>query len=669
MDNIFIINVVPLVNIPISQNQVFSYFFEEKLNPGTLVEIPFSGRKLKGVVLNSYAAGEENSGGRLRIKKIDKILAKEFLTEKQIQLARFIADYYFSSLGVVLKSFAPRIVKARKTEQKTQNISRKKIILTKEQQNAVSKISKSYPLKAKSFLLFGPSGSGKTEVYIHSILAIRKKERNPTGQFLILIPDVFLTPWAVERYTQYFKPEEVAVLNSRLSKGRFYDNWEKIRSGEARIIIGSRMAVFAPFRNLTLIVIDEEQDISYKQWDMHPRYDARKAALKLAEIWEARLVLGSATPRIETYFQAEEKDLELLRLPYFGEMDEKKLLARTFLADMKKERWKKNTGLLSQKLKSEIAWALKNKKQVFLFVSRQGLSNFSLCADCREVLRCPRCDRALIFNNEGLYYCLHCAYKTSLTPKCPACGNLVFNNFGIGTQKVEREILNFFPEARILRADSQTIKKTGALEKIYAEFSRNQADILIGTQMVSKGWDLPNVIMVGIMDADNLLALPDFFSYEKAFQIMLQAAGRTNRPQSRFPGAVILQTFHPENAVFQKIANRDYEGFFRNEIEERKNIGWPPFGRVIKLIFQNYNRKKVESETEKILALLRKNQNIPIKIFDAQTPLLSRIRGRFRGQIIIRIKGKKALLPDNLKKNIHSLASDWLIDIDPVSLI
>ncbi|MBU2028335.1 primosomal protein N', partial [Patescibacteria group bacterium] len=448
------------------------------------------------------------------------------------------------------------------------NIEQKKIVLTKEQQKAVDKISTNHQLPTANFLLFGPSSSGKTEVYIHAILEIRKN--NPAGQFLVLIPDAFLTPWAIERYTQYFKAEEVAVLNSRLSKGQFYTNWEKIKLGSAKIIIGSRMAVFAPFQNLTLIVIDEEQDMSYKQWDMHPRYDARRVAFALAEIWKAKLVLGSATPRIETYFQAQEKDLELLKLPYFGQIDEKKLLAQTFLVDMKKERWEKNTSLLSKKLRSEIAWTLKNKKQVFLFVSRQGASSFSICAGCKEVLKCPKCECALILNNEGQYYCLHCAYKTSLTPRCSKCGNLVFNNWGMGTQKVEREILDFFPGARILRADNQSAKKTGTLEKIYTEFSQGQADILIGTQMVSKGWDLPNVSVVGIMDADNLLSLPDFFAYEKAFQTMLQVAGRTNRPQSKFSDTVILQTFHPENTVFQMVAKRDYESFFQQKLRKEK---------------------------------------------------------------------------------------------------
>jgi primosomal protein N' (replication factor Y) len=673
MDNIFIVNIVPLVNISISQNQVFSYFFEEKLSPGTLVEISFSGRKIKGIVLKSYLASKKNLTEGFKIKKIEKILAKDFLSAKQIELAKFIADYYFSSLGVVFKSFVPQIAKARNIKYKafsikheTWNIEQGNIILTKEQKNAVKRITENFKGK---FLLFGPSGSGKTEVYIHSILAIRKKEKNFSGQFLILIPDAFLTPWAIKRYARYFKPEEMAVLNSHLSKGQFYANWEKIKSGQAKIIIGSRMAVFAPFQNLALIAVDEEQDMSYKQWDMNPRYDARIVASKLAEIHTVRIVFGSATPRIETYFQAQEKNLELLELPYFGQIDEKKLLAQTFLVDMKKERWEKNTSLLSKKLRSEIAWALKNKKQVFLFVSRQGLSSFSICSGCKEVLRCPKCDRAVILNNDGQYHCLHCTYKTSLTPKCVKCGNLVFNNLGMGTQKVEREILNFFPGAKILRADSQSAKKAGSLEKIYTEFCENRADILVGTQMVSKGWDLPNVILVGIMDADNLLAWPDFFSYEKAFQTMLQVAGRTNRPKSKFSGVVILQTFHPENSVFQMVAQRDYVGFFQNEIEERKKIGLPPLGKIIKLTFQDYSWEKTESEAEKTLTLLQKNKDAQIKIFDAQTPLLSKIRGRFRKQIVIRIKGKNALISDNLKKNIRSLPAGWLIDIDPISLI
>lgn len=664
-NNIFLNEIVPLIKVSLFKNRSFSYASEEKLATGTLVEIPFSGRKREGVVLESYLTQEKELKRGFPIKKIGKIIAQEFLNEKQLQLADFLADYYFASLGFVLKLFVPMQVKIRKKNVLEFPTGGKKVILTQAQKKAIKKILKG---KKSRFLLFGPSGSGKTEVYIQTIAKL--KSQDTQSQFLILLPEVGLTPQALERYGAYFSREEMTVLNSQISKGQFYADWEKIRLGAAKIIIGSRMAIFAPFKNLKLVIVDEEQDISYKQWDMHPRYDARKLAEKLAEIHQAKIIYGSASPRVETYFQALKTGGELVTIPYFGNIDEKKLLSQTVLVDMKKELWEKNPSLLSRRIREEINWTLKNKRQILLFVSRQGLSNFSVCLNCKEVFRCPHCDRALVGDKEGNYQCLHCAYKTEIIPKCFNCGSLNFNNVGGGTQRVEKEILNFFPQAKILRADSQTTQRKNTLEKIYEKFSSGQADILIGTQMVSKGWDLPKVSLVGIMDSDNLLSLPDFFAFERAFQTIFQVSGRTNRPHSQRPGKVIIQTFHPENFIFQLAIQRDYVGFFKKEIEERKEIGLPPFGRIVKLTYQDYSLQKVQKEGEKMFALLEKRKDPKIKIFAPQSPLLEKIRGRFRKQIIIRLKGGQTEFSQFYLKNIfQNLPKGWAIDVDPISLV
>ena len=308
----FIADIVPLTRIPLTRNQSFSYLSDEKLTPGTLVSVSLFRRKVEGIVLG--AKDDFKRVGGMELKKVEKVLEENFLDKKQIELAKFISDHYISPLGIVIKCFVPKRMKSRIRNQEAGIMNEKKnITLTKEQQLAVEQIS-NFKLKIKKFLLYGPSGSGKTEVYIHSILKLR--EKNPDLQFLILVPEQTLTPQAVERYGEYFPAEEIGVLSSNITRGQFYQNWQRVKSGEAKIIIATRTGVMAPFNNLGLIVIDEEQDMSYKQWDMNPRYDARKVAEKLAEIHKAKIIRGSATPSIESYCESQKNNYKLLTLPY-----------------------------------------------------------------------------------------------------------------------------------------------------------------------------------------------------------------------------------------------------------------------------------------------------------------------------------------------------------------
>ena len=314
-NNKYLIDVVPLTKIPMSSHQSFSYLSDVEIPSGTLVSIPLFHRSVEGIALSTKNDFERL--GNIELKKVEKIIAENFLSDSQIELAKFISDYYISPLGVVMKGFVPKRMKSRKAPSPVLRTSSSEgrgenIVLTKEQKDAVKKIA-NYKLPITNYLLFGPAGSGKTEVYINSIIELRKINKN--YQFLILLPEKTLTPQAMERYGAYFSSEEIVVLSSNISKGQFYSNWEKIQSGEAKIILGTRMAVFAPFKKLGLIVIDEEQDMSFKQWDMNPRYDARTVAEKLAEIHQAKIVRGSATPSIESYFRTLKNDLKLLLLP------------------------------------------------------------------------------------------------------------------------------------------------------------------------------------------------------------------------------------------------------------------------------------------------------------------------------------------------------------------
>lgn len=659
-----IIDVVPLTRISLSGNQSFSYLSDEKIEKGSLVSIPLFKRKLNGVVIGHKM--DFPRIGNIELKKIEKIIEPSFLDEKQMELAKFISKYYFSSLGTVLKSFILKRTKARNMEHGIWNMEQKKITLTKEQKKATDKITEK---NNKHLLLFGPPGSGKTEVYIHSILKI--KEKNPNSQFLILLPEIMLMSQAIERYGANFKSEEIAVINSKISKGKIFDYWERIKTGEIKIIIGSRMALFMPFKKLGLIVIDEEQDISFKQWDMNPRYDAKKVAEKLAELQKCKIVFGSSTPDLETYQKTKTKKYNLIKLPYLDIPEVKFSSPNIILADMRKERWKgqlggANLGAISRKLQSELSYALKNKLQSILFINRQGMSTFSVCLNCKTVLRCPKCDRALIYDKSGIYRCLHCSYKTSIIPECSKCKGISFKNVGLGTQKIEKEIKNIFSQANVAIADNQTMKNVGSQEKIYQDFSNGKIDILIGTQMISKGWDLPNVALVGIIDADNMLAYPDFSASERAFQNIYQVAGRTNRPSATFRGMVVIQTFNPENYIFKSILEKDVEKFLKKELIDRKSLSFPPFGRIIKLVFQNYNFQKINQETQEVYELLKKTVAKNIKISEIHSPLVSKVRGRFRKQIIIRINKSQQELPEEINKILKQLSADWIIDVDPI---
>jgi len=666
-----ILDIVPLTKIPLSRGQSFSYLAEKKIKPGTLVLVPLFKRLVEGVVIGNRP--DFLRVGNIELKKINSVLEENFLNAKQLELAGFISEYFISPLGIVLKNFVPKRVTARSSKPAIGNFAPKNdktIILTVEQQKAVDQIISAKPKKSQDsgYYLFGPSGSGKTEVYIRAILKLLKKEKD--SQFLILLPELTLTSQAIERYGSYFRKNEIAILNSGISKGKFYANWSKIKSGEAQIIIGSRMAVFAPFKKLKLIIVDEEQDISFKQWDMNPRYDARVAAEKLAALHQTRIIFGSATPSIENFYRAINKSLHLLELPDLS-LPGKWQFSRpeVTVVDMRKERWTKNFSSVSKKLQSEITYALKNKLQIIIFVNRQGMSNFSICLNCKNVLACPKCDRSLIYETSGFYRCPHCSYKTSITPQCPKCKGLNFSNIGVGTQKVEREISRFFPEARIIRADGQTMKNAGAREKIYKDFSEGKADILIGTQMISKGWDLPSLSLVGIIDADNMLSIPDFRANIRAYQNIVQASGRSGRPGAKFRGNVIIQTFNPEQFIIKAAAERDFHALYEKEIRERNELQMPPFGKFIKLIFQDPSLKKTETEAQKIFQMLMEKGNRFVKIYEPRVPLLSKIRGSFRKQILIKFTKMDQQIDPEIRKLLGNLPVGWSVDIDPISII
>jgi len=672
-----IISIVPLTGISLTRDQFFYYLYDKKISNGSLASIPLGRRKIEGVVIGNKS--DFKRLGNIQLKKINSVIEENFLTPEQLKLAELISDYYIISLGIVLKSFIPKRTQAR-SKQKTKNKKQKakKIILTNEQKEAIKQIVKkatrlpdkqaSCKLQAASYYLYSSASSNKTEIYIDTILKLKKQ--NLKSQFLILLPELILVFQIIERFSAYFKENEIAVLTGKISKGNFYRNWQKIKTGKAKIIIGTRQAIFAPFKNLKLIIVDEEQDISFKQWDRSPRYDARKLAEELAKIHQVKIVFGSATPSIESYYKALNKKYKLLKLPGLrSEPQATSHKPQAKIVDLRKEKWIKNYSPISKKLESEIKYALKHKLQTILFINRQGMSAFSVCQNCKTVLKCPKCDRALVYQNRGIYRCLYCNYKSSIFPKCSKCQGMNFKNVGIGTQKVEAEIKKLFPFAKTARVDSETMKKANAHEKLFEKFSKNKISILIGTQMIAKGWNLQNVGLVGIIDADSLLNMPDFRTNEKAFQNLLQVIGKTARPKNNARGTAIIQTCDPENFIIKTAAEMDFEKFYKKEIKERKVLNYPPFSQLIKIVFQNKNKEKIDKETRRIfreLSQKMKNKKT-VQIIAPHSPLVPKVRGKFKRQIIIKIKSKK--IPIELKKVLKKLNAGWIIDVDPINII
>ena len=511
------------------------------------------------------------------------------------------------------------------------------------------------------FLLHGVTGSGKTEIYLRALAqAISLGKRA-----IVLVPEIALTPQTIDRFSSRF-PERVAVLHSKLSPGERFDEWQRIKDGEFDVVIGSRGALFAPQPELGLIVIDEEHEWTYKQEEQQPRYHARDVALKLAELTKAVVILGSATPDITSYYRAQQGEFRLLQLTERISSGEPSPLPQVEVVDLRRELKEGNRSIFSRSLARGIADALQAREQVILFLNRRGTATFVQCRDCGFVLRCRRCDVALTYHAaEDDLVCHHCNYKTKPPDMCPNCQSRRIKFLGTGAQKVEEEVAKTFPEARILRWDRDVTRGRYSHEKIMDRFLAHEADILIGTQMIAKGLDMPLVTLVGVINADIGLHLPDFHSGERTFQILAQVAGRAGR--GKLGGKVIVQSYTPDNYAVAAAAKHDYVAFYEQEIAFRRQQGNPPYSRLARLLYTHTNLTHCQEEAVRIYRLLeqeRDSQGIPNTVLIGPAPAFTqRLRGRYRYQIIIRSPDPLPLLSS------INFPQGWSVDIDPVSLI
>ncbi len=449
----------------------------------------------------------------------------------------------------------------------------KKVNLNLEQKNAFLKIKNSFN-ETKTFLLHGVTGSGKTEVYLEIIEEILKNKKTA----ILLVPEIGLTPQVVQRFKGRFK-DEVAILHSRLSIGEKYDEWRKILEDKCHIVVGARSAIFAPLKNLGVIIIDECHEDSYVQFDSNPKYSAIEVAKYRSVTHKCPLILGSATPKVNDYFNALEGDYELLRL------NKRPLgvsLPDVDIVDMRVELQKGNKSVFSKKLQEKIITNFNNKAQTILFLNRRGFASFVMCRECGEEIKCPACDISLTYHkHDNKLKCHYCGYEEDNVVSCPKCNSSKIRFVGSGTEKIVEELQVLLPHARVLRMDNDTTRKKNSHEEIYQSFLNNEADILVGTQMIAKGLDFPNVTLVGVINADIALKYPSYDSAEKCYSILEQVSGRAGRAKEK--GEVIIQSYSVSHESITKAQEHDYDGFYDYEIKRRKMALNPPFTRLIEI--------------------------------------------------------------------------------------
>jgi primosomal protein N' (replication factor Y) len=557
---------------------------------------------------------------------------------------------------------------ARDPHAEEEFITSSNLTLNEEQTAALAVIEEALaaPEKAKPILLHGVTGSGKTEIYLQAIHAALARGRTA----IVLVPEISLTPQTVERFKSRFAEtqEMVAVLHSHLSEGERHDEWHKINAGRARIVVGARSAVFAPLENLGLIVVDEEHETSYKQEEA-PRYHARDVAVVRAKLEGCAVLLGTATPSLESYHNAVQGKYRLLKLTQRVDNCQMPLMR---IVDLRLERRKeKVAAILSEKLRAAISARLEKGEQTILFLNRRGFSTSLLCSNCGEARDCPNCSVALTFHRGAARLTCHlCGHTAAVPKKCPACSQDALIYVGFGTEKVEANVTQLFPEATVRRMDADSMSRKDAYRETLHAFRAGKIDILVGTQMIAKGLHFPNVTLVGIINADLALHMPDFRAGERTFQLLTQVAGRAGRGET--PGEVFVQTYTPFSPSIQFARHHDFAGYFEQELEFRERCDFPPFKHVILITVRSAHEARAKLSAETIARRL-KEALPPEFILNAPAPApLEKLQGQFRFHILMRgeaIMRLSRLVRETLDK--LPLPEDVVaaVDVDPYQLL
>lgn len=637
-----------IINNSVRQTgKIFHYLIPENLScdikAGQVVTVPFgkSNRATKGFVV-SFAGESEFDG----LKYISSIEAEDSLIKSQlVDLAFWMGRRYMCNTSDCLRLMIPPAGRLKLAKgKKERNPLKDKLYETtfpfnpnRHQKNVIEQISPYIENKKQGrFLLHGVTGSGKTEVYLQLIQKVLEQGR----QAIVLVPEISLTPQMIQRFVGRFG-NLVAVLHSRLSDGERRDQWYRIKEGTASVVVGARSAVFAPFDNPGIIIIDEEHEHTYKS-EKTPKYHAIEVAAKRCELENCVLVLGSATPSVETYYSALKGKLNLAQMP---ERANKSALPKVEIVDMRVELEEGNKAVFSRALHTAIKENLKNNNQTMLFLNRRGYSSFVLCRKCGYVAKCKNCSISLTYHMKGdRLLCHYCGYARGSFESCPVCKSEQIRHFGIGTQRLEEEVRKHFPEASVIRMDMDTTTRKNSHEEILKKFKDENINILIGTQMIAKGHDFPNVTLVGVITADMMLNMEDFRSTEKTFQLLTQVAGRAGRAEKE--GKVILQTYEVDNFSIEKAKKQDYEGFYKQEIIIRKELGYPPFRDIAVVLLSGTDESivlKIASEMETVIRKEIDGIDKEAEVLKAVPAPVSRIKNRYRWRIIIKCKADSRL--------------------------
>lgn len=676
-----------------SNNMVFTYKVPASLSSniiGKRVLVPFSNRIVEGFVLN-YGVKKDDYDVKEVIKVIDE---EPILNDELLDLGKFMSKKYLCPLIYAYQAMLPKALKANHkvngkikyqtyvslndkanyddikirsqleiikllkeekevlkstiksksslkklidngvvTELKKEvyrdvfyDDEKKAVTLNKDQQMAVEKIINNFN-KEKTMLLYGVTGSGKTEVYIDVVKNALKLGKSA----IILVPEISLTPQITSRFKSVFK-ESIAILHSSLSDGQRYDEFRRIIKGEVKVVIGARSAIFAPLKDIGVIIIDEEHSESYKQ-ENNPRYNTLDIATRRSFYYKCPVILGSATPTIESYARAKKGYYDYIEL---SKRVNEKPLPKVTIVDMKSE-IKKGNSMFSSLLLDKIKNRLEKKEQVMLLLNRRGYSNYLTCQNCGYTFKCPNCDITLTYHkSSGMLRCHYCGYAQNKTDVCPSCGDDAIRQIGVGTERLEENILGVFKDAKVLRMDADTTSKKGAHHKIINEFNSGAYDILVGTQMIAKGLNFPNVTLVGVINADSSLNIPNFRSSERTFSLIDQVTGRAGRVNKE--GEAIVQTFNPDHYSIVCASNHDYKTFFAKEMFIRKKLNYPPycFITLIKISSKDFNYGI--GEAKKISEFLKRSLSVATTILGPSIANILRINNNYNFQVILKYK-------------------------------
>lgn len=658
----YIIKVAPLIPLPVLRTQVFSYWHDSELAAGTLVSVPFYFREVQGIVVNSQKSLQEQTP--LKLKNIKSVAEEKFLSAWQIELAQKIAEYYFTPLGSVLKAFVPTVVKKKKRE-KTKRLN---ILATAKRLSPSMKsgseeiISKILKNRKNNFLLFG-SYAQREEINAGLIRGCLKKNK----QCLVLVPEVFSAQSVYEKLQKIFS-EEIALIHGRITKGRYYDYWQRIKDGKIKIIVASKLGIFLPFADLGIVVVQEEQDASFKQSKAMPRYNAVRGAEFLAELAGAKLILGSSVPSVESYWRAESGELELIEL-------KKDKSDCTKLEIILPEKDKKNSDFpVSKTLYGHLADVLsgcagsgeagKNKKQAVVFVNRRGFSTRTICENCKKVLKCPKCEKPLVYSDEaGLYRCLHCSYRRDLLTACPTCGGFQFSHRGVGTQTVEKKLKKLFPAARTARIDADILKSATKYKNILEKFSAGEIDILVGTQAAVKGIYSENIALAAAVSAWDFADGAESDSRHLALARLFHMANLLNKED-----IVAIQSFFGGNPIFDIYDKQGLKKYYEQELFVRKRFFYPPFCKFVKVSYRDKSERKVQNETRKMFDLLRKTGHNETEIIGPYSLLSEQKKGLYQRNILIKIAPGTDIRNLPIRSVLGSLRKGWIVDVEPISL-